>query len=150
MSIQPTFFLIWHLLLLHLSVDVLFTCPNSWGYYAILENVIEQDRLLAPAVGGHILLWEPTGMWQRCCTQFFFVKLKQQNTSGRIVHSHLLEQFFETYSHELQLPDGNTCLATSKAPCHNSIYWISHAIHYCRNKPYLFTFVPSRFTPDCI
>ena len=59
---QPTFLLIWHLLLLHLSVDVPFTCPKSWGYYAILENAIEQNRLLTPAVGSEILLWEPAGM----------------------------------------------------------------------------------------
>ena len=32
------------------------------------------------------------------------------------------KNLFETHSHELQLPDGNTCLAISKAPCHNTIY----------------------------
>jgi len=43
--LQPTYLLLCHLLLLYLSVDVPFTCPNSWGYYAILENAIEEDRL---------------------------------------------------------------------------------------------------------
>ena len=73
----------WHLPLLHLSVDVPFTCPDSWGYYAILENAIENDRLLAPAVGSEVLLWDSTGMWQRCCTHFLFVKLKKTQHSWK-------------------------------------------------------------------
>jgi hypothetical protein len=46
----------------------------------LLGNAIEQDRLLAPAVGSEILLWESTGMRQRCCTQFLFVTFKKNKT----------------------------------------------------------------------
>jgi len=80
-----------------------------------------------------------------------FVKLKKDKTQPEELFTVIYaNNLFETHSHELQLPDGNSCLAKSKAPYHNSMYRISHAIQHCRNKPYLFTFVRSRFTPDCI
>jgi hypothetical protein len=116
----------------------------------LLWNAIEQDRLLSPAVGSEILLRESTGMWQRCCPQFLFVTLNKQNTAGRIVHSHLLESFVWDTVMNFNCLTVTLLLRHQNAPYHNSIYRISHATHHCRNKPYLFTFVRSWFTPDCI
>jgi hypothetical protein len=84
------------------------------GDIMLLGNAIEQDKLLAPAVGSEILLWESTGMWQRCCIQFLFFKLKETKHSRKNCSQSFTRTICLIHSHELQLPDGNTSLATSK------------------------------------
>ena len=150
--LQPTYLLLWHLLLLDLSVDVLFTCPNSWGYYAILENAIEMDRLLAPAVGSEVLLRESTGMWQRCCTQFFFfVKLKKKKHSRK----NCSQSFNRTICLRHTVMNFN-CLTVTLVLRYRkhlvTILFIEFHTQFItvERSPYLFTFVRSRFTPDCI
>jgi len=146
--LQPTYLLICRLLLLDLSVDLPFTCSNSWGYYATLER-----NRTGEAIGSSGRQWDPlkgiNGDVTRGAAPSSCLLHKRKHTAGRIVHGHLVEPFVWD-SHELQLPDGTLVLRHKIAPYHNSIYRISHAIHHCRNESYLFTFVRSRFTPDCI
>jgi hypothetical protein len=123
--LHPTYLLICHLLLLDLSVDVPFTCSNSWGYYATLEC-----NRTGEAIGSSGRQWDPLMGINGDVTL-------KKNTAGRIVHSHLIEPFVWDTVMNFNCLTVTLVLRHQNAPYHNSIYRISHAIHHCRNKPYI-------------